>query len=121
MWPFRTKPRRGGEHLSTRELRGALALASDDDREWLLDYLAGAAPTATAQALQDLTRMKDRAAAGGMCLKCGKAWPLPTTPAFVAGVSGFVCNEPPCTPEPEFLAPSVSTTPIPALPPGSDS
>ncbi|WP_141576202.1 hypothetical protein [Actinomadura sp. WMMA1423] len=121
MWPFRTKPRRGGEHLSTRELRQALTLASADDREWLLAYLAGAAPTATAQALQNLTRMKDHAAVGGECLKCGKRWPLPTVPVYVSGVHGFVCNEPPCTPDPESLALSVSTTPMPALPSGSAS
>ena len=116
MWPFRTKPSRG-EHLSTRELRQALTLTTTDDRVWLLDRLAGAAPTATAQALKDLARMKDRAAAGAMCLKCGKAAPLPTVPAYVAGVHGFVCNEPPCTPRPEPLALSVSTQPIPALTP----
>ena len=118
MWPFRTRARRGGEHLSTRELRGALELTSDDDRVWLLDYLAGAAPTATAQALQNLTRMKDHAAAGGMCLKCGKTWPLPTIPTYVSGVHGFVCDTPDCNPP---LALSVSTTPMPALPSGSDS
>ena len=118
MWPFRTRVRRGGEHLSTRELRGALELTSDDDRVWLLHYLAGAAPTATAQALQNLTGMKDRAAAGGMCLKCGKTWPLPTVPTYVNGVHGFVCDTPDCNPP---LALSVSTTPMPALPSGSDS
>ncbi|MCP9947177.1 hypothetical protein [Actinomadura madurae] len=114
MWPFRTKPKRG-ERLSIRELREALTLTTDDDRVWLLDRLAGAAPTATEQALKDLTRMKDHAAAGGWCLKCGKTWPRPTVPAYADGVHGFVCDDAVCNPEPEPLALSVSTQPIPAL------
>ncbi|NEA21543.1 hypothetical protein [Actinomadura bangladeshensis] len=114
MWPFRTKPSRG-EHLSTRELRKALDLTTGDDRVWLLDRLAGAAPTATAQALKDLARMKDHAAAGGMCLKCGKRYPLPTVPTYVNGVHGYVCDDPACNPAPMPLALSVSTAPMPAL------
>ncbi|MFE9099922.1 hypothetical protein [Actinomadura geliboluensis] len=114
MWPFRTTPKRG-ERLSTRELREALTLATPDDRVWLLDRLAGAAPTATAQALRDLARMKDRAAAGGFCLKCGKVAPLPTVPAYVAGIHGFVCDDEVCNPDPVPLALSVSTAPMPAL------
>lgn len=124
MWPFRTKPKRG-ERLSIRELREALTHTTPDDRVWLLNRLAGAAPTATEQALKDLTRMKDHAAAGGWCLKCGKTWPMPTVPAYVNGVHGFVCDEPPCTPltEPLPLTQSVTTEPlpVPALPPGSAS
>ncbi|TDD37816.1 hypothetical protein E1287_07080 [Actinomadura sp. KC06] len=120
MWPFRTKPpRRRGERLSIRELREALTLTGDDDRVWLLDRLAGAAPTATAQALRDLSEMKNRAAAGGMCLECGKSWPLPTVPTYRNGVHGFVCD-PTCNPAAQPLALSVSTEPMPvlAIPPG---
>lgn len=106
VWPFRT---RAEDEMTTRECEEFIASTTVDQKDLLLHYLLGSAPTAFRLAVWWLKRMQRRASSGMACLICGATYPLPTVPTTCDGQLGFACVGHPR-----------SNTPLLALPRGGN-